>query len=400
MGSFGTGLVPGSHGMLGFEVLVPGEDRLLNELSWEDGPVPELWQPRATWFERASAAGIEVMRTGPGFFEGSGLTRAALRGGRFVAAKGLDARVDATLSHARSPLPSLTYLYWGDLDKVGHVHGCESWQWGDELETIDRALARLADGLPGDCSLTITADHGMVDVPMADRIDVAFDAELASGLRHTGGEPRAPQLYCEPGAVADVLATWQARVGDFAWVLSRQEAVAQGLFGAVHDEHLARIGDVVVEHLTHGQRADYLICDEAQFYTAAQIEQLARIVDELGIEVNCFGITADFRTELFPGSKRLFELADRVQVLQVAALCWCGARATHNARIVDGVMVVEGEQVVVGDTAASDSAQVEYEVLCRRHYMRRMSSHAARLASSTPDVLPFDLDVCPVPPRD
>ena len=84
----------------------------------------------------------------------------------------------------------------------------------------------------------------------------------------------------------------------------------------------------------------------------AQIEQLARIVDELGIDVNCFGITADFRTELFPGSKRLFELADRVQVLQVAALCWCGARATHNARLIDGVMVVEGEQVVVGDTAA------------------------------------------------
>lgn len=157
--------------------------------------------------------------------------------------------------------------------------------------------------------------------------------------------------------------------------------------------------DVVVEHLTHGQRADYLICDEAQFYTSDQIEQLARIVDELGIEVNCFGITADFRTELFPGSKRLFELADRVQVLQVAALCWCGARATHNARVIDGVMVVEGEQVVVGDTAAATASLVEYEVLCRRHYMRRMNSHAARLASATPDVLPFDLDVCPVPPR-
>ena len=157
--------------------------------------------------------------------------------------------------------------------------------------------------------------------------------------------------------------------------------------------------DVVVDHLTHGHRVDYLICDEAQFYTAAQVEQLARIVDELGIEVHCFGITADFRTELFPGSKRLFELADRVQVLQVPALCWCGARATHNARIIDGAMVVEGEQVVVGDTGAANEAHVEYEVLCRRHYMRRMSSHAARLASAEPDVLPFDLDVCPVPPR-
>ena len=115
--------------------------------------------------------------------------------------------------------------------------------------------------------------------------------------------------------------------------------------------------------------------------------------------MHAFGITADFRTELFPGSRRLIELADRVQLLQVEALCWCGRKATHNARIVDGVMVVEGEQVVVGDTAAASTGLVEYEVLCRRHYMRRMNSHAARAASPSPDTLPFDLDVCPVPPR-
>ena len=108
--------------------------------------------------------------------------------------------------------------------------------------------------------------------------------------------------------------------------------------------------DAVVEYATAGHRVDYLICDEAQFYTPAQVEQLAKIVDEMGIDVFAFGITADFRTELFPGSRRMIELADRVQVLQVEALCWCGRRATHNARVVDGVMVVEGEQVVVGDT--------------------------------------------------
>ncbi|PRY62606.1 type I phosphodiesterase/nucleotide pyrophosphatase [Knoellia remsis] len=246
MGSFGTGLAPGAHGMVGFEVLVPGEDRLLNELSWEDGPVPELWQPRATWFERAAAAGVDVVRIGPGFFDGSGLTRAALRGGRFVAANSLEARVDATLAHVRSQPAALTYLYWGDLDKVGHVHGCESWQWGDELESIDRELARLADGLPSGCSLTITADHGMVDVPMANRLDLAHDGELADGIRHVGGEPRAPQLYCETGALDDVLATWTARVGEFAWVMPREEAVGAGLFGAVAPEHVTRIGDVVV----------------------------------------------------------------------------------------------------------------------------------------------------------
>lgn len=158
--------------------------------------------------------------------------------------------------------------------------------------------------------------------------------------------------------------------------------------------------DTVVGCLTAGERIDYLICDEAQFYTRSQVDGLARIVDELGIDVFCFGITADFRAELFPGSKRLIELADRVQVLQVSALCWCGQRATHNARILDGIMVVEGEQVVVGDTGSGEQGatpEVEYEVLCRRHYMRRMNSRAAALAAASADVLPFDLDVCPLP---
>ncbi len=145
------------------------------------------------------------------------------------------------------------------------------------------------------------------------------------------------------------------------------------------------------------ERIDYLICDESQFYTGEQVEQLARVVDEMDVDVFAFGITADFRTELFPGSKRLIELADRVQVLQVEALCWCGRRATTNARVVDGAMVVEGEQVVVGDVTAGAEGVVEYEVLCRRHYMRRMTSHAARAAAVSPEVLPFDLEVCPVP---
>ncbi len=154
--------------------------------------------------------------------------------------------------------------------------------------------------------------------------------------------------------------------------------------------------DYVVAEASHLAKVDYLICDEAQFYRPEQVEQLARIVDEMGVDVYAFGITADFRTELFPGSRRLIELADRVQVLQVEALCWCGNRATHNARVIDGVMVVEGAQVVVGDTAAG-SGEVEYEVLCRRHYMRRMNSAAARAAATSPDVLPIDLEICPVP---
>ena len=159
--------------------------------------------------------------------------------------------------------------------------------------------------------------------------------------------------------------------------------------------------DVVVRRRTSGEPVDYLICDECNFYSAAQVEQLARLVDEMDVDVFAFGITADFRTRLFPGSQRLVELADRVEVLQVEALCWCGRRGTHNARTIDGVMVVEGEQVVVGDTPATLDASrghVAYEVLCRRHHMRRMTAHAAQAAALSPDVLPIDVDICAVPP--
>lgn len=141
----------------------------------------------------------------------------------------------------------------------------------------------------------------------------------------------------------------------------------------------------VVQRRTRGERVDYLVCDEAQFYSPRQVEQLAQLVDEMGVDVYAFGITADFRTRLFPGSARLIELADRVEVLQVQSLCWCGARATHNARTLGGEMVVEGEQVVIGDTDAS--AAVGYEVLCRRHHMRRMTVAVARAVAGTPDTL-------------
>ncbi|MFZ9658738.1 MAG: thymidine kinase, partial [Crocinitomicaceae bacterium] len=104
----------------------------------------------------------------------------------------------------------------------------------------------------------------------------------------------------------------------------------------------------VEEHQKKNGQLDYLIFDEAQFYESDQIDQLARIVDILGVDVFAFGILSDFRTSLFPGSMRLVELADRVNPLQVEALCWCGVRATHNARIVGGRMTREGDQLLPG----------------------------------------------------
>ncbi|MFI8993917.1 thymidine kinase [Streptomyces sp. NPDC053542] len=147
----------------------------------------------------------------------------------------------------------------------------------------------------------------------------------------------------------------------------------------------------LVEQMTHGGRVDYVIVDEAQFLAPEQIDQLARIVDDLALDVFAFGITTDFRTKLFPGSQRLIELADRIEALQVEAMCWCGARATHNARTVGGEMVVEGEQVVVGDVS-TPAEEVGYEVLCRRHHRKRMTSATAHAAALSPDVLPVTTD--------
>lgn len=172
------------------------------------------------------------------------------------------------------------------------------------------------------------------------------------------------------------------------------EALVSSRLGLTHDALEVDPGfdfwRYVVDELTRGRRIDYLVCDEAQFYTAAQVDDLAKVVDELQIDVFCFGILSDFRTELFAGSRRLVELADRMHVLQVEALCWCGKRATHNARSVDGVMVTEGAQVVVGDVGSDRPAEVVYEVLCRAHHRRRMTTARARAVSMIAEPLPFD----------
>ena len=118
---------------------------------------------------------------------------------------------------------------------------------------------------------------------------------------------------------------------------------------------------------------DYIVCDETQFYSSDQIEQLARVVDDLGADVYAFGLVTDFRGRLFDGTRRMLELADEHIQLHVEIRCWCGERATHNARLVNGEIVYEGETVVVGDTEAPMDEPlfgdiVTYELLCRRHY--------------------------------
>lgn len=117
----------------------------------------------------------------------------------------------------------------------------------------------------------------------------------------------------------------------------------------------------------------FIVCDEAQFCTVEQCDQLAQVVDELNIDVFAFGLITDFKGLLFEGTKRMLEIADQRIEMQVEARCWCGARATNNARLVNGHVVYEGETVVVGDTDKTMNEplfgdEIRYELLCRIHY--------------------------------
>ena len=114
------------------------------------------------------------------------------------------------------------------------------------------------------------------------------------------------------------------------------------------------------------RRCDVIIVDECQFMTEKQIEQLRTIVNEQNVPVLCFGLRTDFLTRLFPGSRRLMELADVIE--EIKTMCDCGAKATVNARISDGYIVTEGAQVVLG---GNDS----YIAMCHRCYINGIREH-------------------------
>jgi hypothetical protein len=245
LGSLGTGRPPGQHGLLGYQVRVPATGQLLNALRWDKVVDPLEWQPGSTIFERAAAAGIGAIRVAAGAFRQSGLSTAAMRGADYHAAETPGALVAVSAAALASVPSGLVMVYTGDLDSTGHRWGCTSPAWRYQLGHVDRLAEQLAGALPAGTALHVTADHGMVDVPPSLRADADVIPELRAGVAVLGGEPRARHVYAEPGAAADVLAAWQATLGDSAWTVSRAEAIDAGWFGPVESAAVERIGDIV-----------------------------------------------------------------------------------------------------------------------------------------------------------
>jgi len=250
--SLGTGLPPGAHGLVG--IAFRAGDTLLDALGWSvhgDAKAdlrallpPEDIQPAPTAFERAAAAGVGVSVVSAHRFRRSGLTRAALRGGHFRGVFALGDLAAEVVTALTGPGRALCYAYHADLDSLGHVHGPGSLPWRLQLTQVDRLAALIAEHLPADAVLAVTGDHGMVTV---DRVfDADTDERLREGVELLGGDPRARLVYTRPGAAPDVLAAWREVLGEAAWVVPREQAVAENWFGPVGALAAPRIGDVVV----------------------------------------------------------------------------------------------------------------------------------------------------------
>lgn len=252
LAAVGTGCRSGEHGMVGMSFRLP-DVGLINALRWRPHPwgqdlrstaVPEEIQPRATVFERAASAGVAVSVISGAQFTGSGLTRAVLRGGRYIGVHALGDLAAAVSSVIADR--GFCYGYHADLDLVGHIHGPGSQAWRLELRQVDRLVESIVENLPRGGLLAVVADHGMVTLDPAQTVDADETEALQDGVAALGGEVRARHVYVRDGALDDVLEAWRTVLGPSSWVVTRDDAVAAGWFGPrVSDEAWARIGDVV-----------------------------------------------------------------------------------------------------------------------------------------------------------
>jgi len=247
LSSFGTGVLPGVHGMLGYTVRVPrsGEPgRLLNSLKWDERVDPVVWQSTPTLFERAVTDGIHVHHVAAKRYEGSGFTQAALRGATYFGANHLTDMVAETVRALSQPR-SFAYVYINNLDAAGHDAGVGSDKWLEALKVVAELLSSLREALPSGTRIWMTSDHGMVN--SANHVVLGVDNPLMQNVTLVGGEPRARHIYVQDGSAADTAAIWRETLQNRARVFTKPEAMSAELFGSdVSADSEDRMGDMVV----------------------------------------------------------------------------------------------------------------------------------------------------------
>lgn len=240
--SISTGLPPGEHGVVGYRMAVHGE--VLNVLRWTTaaGDARQTISPAKIQVHPAFGGQRPPVVTRAEFAR-SGFTLAHLDETRFTGYRTLGTLAAEVVRLARSGEPFI-YAYYEGLDKVSHEYGLGP-QYDEELRWLDHLVATLLERLPSGTVLVVTADHGQVEVPQSDILELP--GEVQALLANQTGEGRFRWLHARGGRTSALLDVARELLGEHAWVRSRDEAIAEGWYGpVVTDAAAGRLGDVVL----------------------------------------------------------------------------------------------------------------------------------------------------------
>ncbi len=245
--SITTGATPGQHGLLGYQVRDPKSGHVVNHLKpFPAGVAASTWQPVPTVFEQAAERGIPALAFCEERFRGTDFTEATLRGADLRGVEKLPDHLHQLRSFFDEVDAGFAYLYWPAVDRMGHQHGVDSDQWRDAVEAVDAFCAELAGALTPGEAVTVTADHGMLDVADAERFVFSATHPLRADVALWAGEPRCVHLYLHEGVESGRWAgMFQETLGHGFRVRTRTQLLEAGIFGAVSPENEPRIGDVV-----------------------------------------------------------------------------------------------------------------------------------------------------------
>lgn len=242
-----TGCLPGEHGLVGYRIMHPQLGLITTLSEWQGIAQVRDWQLRETVFEQATRDSIRCYTIGRSAHRVGGLTSAILSGATYVPADTIADRFEAATNLVRGKERSLVYLYIDELDRAGHGDGWLSDSWIHRLEQLDAALNELLASLPKDVGVMLTADHGMIDIPPSQHQLFRDAPNLLEGVRAVGGEPRFRYLYLDdPATAAEAVGRIGEAEGERAWVFTRDDAIAQGMFGDVAPGVADRMGEVIV----------------------------------------------------------------------------------------------------------------------------------------------------------
>ena len=263
--TFATGVDAGIHGMVGYTMRVPNSgrpERILNSLKWDERVDPQIWQPHETLFELASKQSIVVSHIASKRYMDSGFTRAALRGATYRPANTVSEMVEQA-KLALASTPSYAYLYLNDVDEASHANGFGSEKFQTALAKVDGLVKTLIDVLPTGTRIWVLSDHGMVN--QGECVVIGKGNKLLEGVDLLAGDTRVRYLYLDQSKVESTRARWSSELGSKVKVLTRDEAITDGLFGKqVLDSNRERIGDLIV------------ICEESLILVEVEREQQQR----------------------------------------------------------------------------------------------------------------------------